>query len=228
MVGAVRSLPPNLSAAKLFVAEDIALHVVDGQCALEDLGRVLRELAALSGVFRVEFGPLGDALQAEAAVRGAGLPALRNRSARGSQLAREQPDRWQPGGELAVECGEPSVALVVRTHGLGHRRSAVLDALRGGRAFADVGVFDVGSRDAAVVETTDIARAPLLRTLAVLEIEAKRYGGTVAAATLISRLPLAALLGTLAARMPLAVAPAQVLETHLTGGDFDAANASDG
>ena len=60
-----------------------------------------------------------------------------------------------------------------------------------------------------LLQCSDGAKSPLHRALALLDIEAKRYGGSVGRATALSLLPLSDLLGTLGARMPLNAAASQ-------------------
>ena len=66
-----------------------------------------------------------------------------------------------------------------------------------------------------VLECSDAAKSPPARGIELLEIEAARWGGAVAAVKLLSHIPLAALAGTLAVRMHLPVAQSQIIETHL-------------
>ena len=66
-----------------------------------------------------------------------------------------------------------------------------------------------------LLECSDAAKSPVSRALTLIDVETARYGGTVGTVCALSYLPLTSLLGTLAARMPLPVDAAQIIETHL-------------
>lgn len=124
---------------------------------------------------------------------------------------------------VIIECGPPTVLLAVCVEGV--PASAVEDICRavGG---ADTGLADVRACPHAsarsgepiiVLELFDGRSSSLARCMALLEVEARRCGGHVAKARLLSHVPLDWLLGTLDARLGLSIAPRQVLETHLPG-----------
>ena len=120
------------------------------------------------------------------------------------------------------ECiGLPTIVAKARLegvpeHGLLRACAAVGGAESG---FADVGAYPaVSAADGAsvvVLEFGNLARSPIHRTLAVLDIEARRFGGHLGQAALLSHVPLDALLDVLNVETGLAASPAQVLETHL-------------
>jgi hypothetical protein len=123
----------------------------------------------------------------------------------------------------AVEVGKPTVLLKARLegvpeHGLIRACAAVGGAESG---FAEVGAYAaVSAADGAsvvVLEFGDVARTPISRVLAVLDIEARRYGGCLGQTALLSHVPLNALLATLASNTGLLATQTQVLETHLPG-----------
>jgi hypothetical protein len=122
---------------------------------------------------------------------------------------------------VAIEVGKPTVLLKARLesvpeHGLLRACAAVGGAESG---FSDVGAYPaVSSADGssvAILEFGDVGRSPMHRTLTVLDIEAVRYGGHLGQVTLLSHVPLDALLDVLAVRTGLRATPSQVLETHL-------------
>jgi hypothetical protein len=122
---------------------------------------------------------------------------------------------------VAIELTRPTLVLKARLddvpeHGLVQACAAVGGADSG---FAEVGAYPaVSAADGAsvvVLEFGDVARSPMRRTLDVLDIEARRFGGRLGSTALLSHVPLDALLDTLAAQTGLAAAPAHVLETHL-------------
>ena len=122
---------------------------------------------------------------------------------------------------VAIELTRPTLVLKARLddvpeHGLVRACAAVGG---GDSGFAEVGAYPaVSAADGAsvvVLEFGDVARSPIRRTLDVLDIEARRFGGRLGATALLSHVPLDALLDTLAVETGLAAAPAHVLETHL-------------
>jgi len=125
---------------------------------------------------------------------------------------------------VAIETGAPTIILKARLddvpdHGLVRACAAVGGAESG---FADVGAYAAASEadgaSVVVLEYGDLKRAPLHRALALLDVEARRYGGRLGAAALLSHVPLDALLGVLAAQLGLHAHAGQVLETHLALG----------
>jgi len=121
----------------------------------------------------------------------------------------------------SIEVGAPTVLVKARLdgvpeHGLVRACAAVGGAESG---FADVGAYAaVSVADGAsvvVLEFGELKRAPIVRALDVLDIEARRYGGALGQTALLSHVPLGALLDTLRARTGLSAGPAHVLETHL-------------
>jgi hypothetical protein len=122
---------------------------------------------------------------------------------------------------VALEIGAPTVLVKARLdaipeHGLDGARVAVGGGESG---FADVGAYaGVSAADGASVvalEFSDLKRSPIHRTLTVLDIECQRYGGRLGQVSLLSHVPLGALLDVLAARTGLHAGASQVLETHL-------------
>jgi hypothetical protein len=122
---------------------------------------------------------------------------------------------------VAIEIGKPTVLVKARLdavpeHGLLAACAAVGGAESG---FADVGAYAAVSAadgtSVVILEFSDLSRSPLHRTLAVLDIEAARYGGRLGQVGLLSHVPLRALLDVLAARTALNATAAHVLETHL-------------
>jgi glutamate formiminotransferase len=85
--------------------------------------------------------------------------------------------------------------------------------------FADVGAYPaVSAADGAsvvVLEFGNLKRSPLSRSLAVLDIEALRFGGRLGQTTILSHVPLDALLDVLKFNTGLDASTTQVLETHL-------------
>lgn len=122
---------------------------------------------------------------------------------------------------VALELTRPTLVLKARLedvpeHGLVKACAAVGGAESG---FSEVGAYAaVSAADGAsvvVLEFGDVAKSPIVRTLAVLDIEARRYGGRLGMTALLSHVPLDALLDTLSLETGLNATPAQVLETHL-------------
>jgi hypothetical protein len=122
---------------------------------------------------------------------------------------------------VAIEVGAPTIILKARLDAVPDHALIRMCAAVGGAdsGFADVGAYAAASEaDGAsivVLEYGDLKRAPLHRALALLDVEARRYGGRLGAAALLSHVPLDALLGVLAAHTGLEARRAQVLETHL-------------
>lgn len=122
---------------------------------------------------------------------------------------------------VAIEIGLPTILAKARLdavpeHGLLRACAAVGGAESG---FADVGAYAaVSAADGAsvvVLEFGNPKRSPLHRTLAVLDIEAQRFGGRLGQAAVLSHVPLDALLDALKANIGLNATSLQVLETHL-------------
>jgi hypothetical protein len=122
---------------------------------------------------------------------------------------------------VAIEVGPPTILAKARLeavpeHGLLQACAAVGGAESG---FAEVGAYPAVSAadgvSVVVLEFGNVARSPIHRTLAVLDIEARRFGGRLGQAALLSHVPLDALLDVLKMETGLAASPAQVLETHL-------------
>lgn len=122
---------------------------------------------------------------------------------------------------VAIEIGAPTVILKVRLSAVPDDALVRMCAAVGGAesGFGDVGAYAAASEadgtSIVVLEYGDLKRAPLHRALALLDIEARRYGGRLGATALLSHVPLDALLGVLAAHTGLAAQRGQVLETHL-------------
>jgi hypothetical protein len=123
---------------------------------------------------------------------------------------------------VALEFGAPTVILKVRLDDVPDDGMLRACAAVGGAesGFADVAAYGAASAadgaSVVVLEYGDLRRAPLHRSLAVLDVEARRFGGRLGQASLLSHVPLDALLDVLTARMGLAAVRSQVLETHLT------------
>lgn len=122
---------------------------------------------------------------------------------------------------VAIEAGVATVILKARLEGVPeHGLVAACAAVGGGDSgFAEVAAYPaVSPADGAsvvVLEFSDLTRSPLQRTLAVLDIEARRFGGRLGQTALLSHIPLDALLHVLRSETGLAATRAQVLETHL-------------
>ncbi|HEY5094488.1 MAG TPA: hypothetical protein VII69_05130 [Candidatus Eremiobacteraceae bacterium] len=122
---------------------------------------------------------------------------------------------------VAIEVGAPTVILKARLEAVPDEALVRMCAAVGGAdsGFSDVGAYAAASEadgtSVVVLEYGDLKRAPLHRALAVLDIEARRYGGRLGAAALLSHVPLDALLGVLNANIGLNAQRGQVLETHL-------------
>ncbi|MBC5824636.1 MAG: hypothetical protein GIW99_07080 [Candidatus Eremiobacteraeota bacterium] len=141
-------------------------------------------------------------------------------------LAVGQTSPMLPFGEaachgVAVEVGAPSVLFKVRLENLpeeGLLRAC--NAVSGPESgFIDVAAYPAASAAdgtaTVAMEFGDGSRSLLSRGLAVLEIEAQRYGGRLGQAALLSHVPLESLLAVLRARTGLSAHTGQVLETHL-------------
>ena len=140
--------------------------------------------------------------------------SVRQPQAFGAQSATT--DRWAlvefgtPTQLLKVELnGVPVDALSRLCHAVGDERGGLL------HIGAYPGISQRSGQPLIVLECSDSAKSPLHRALSILDIETTRYGGAVGRTVALSFLPLAGLLRTLAARMPLDASPNQVIETHL-------------
>lgn len=121
----------------------------------------------------------------------------------------------------ALEFGAPLITLRAALHGVpADALARICDAVGNARG----GLLHIGAAAAIglksgtallVLACSDAAKSALHRALELIDIEAQRYGGSLGATALLSSVPLAVLLQTLAARMPLDAKPAQVIETHL-------------
>ena len=122
---------------------------------------------------------------------------------------------------VAIEVGAPTVIIKARLEGVPeHGLIAACAAVGGGESgFAEVAAYPaVSPADGAsvvVLEFGNLTRSPIQRTLAVLDIEARRFGGRLGQTALLSHVPLDALLNVLRAETGLVATAAQVLETHL-------------
>jgi hypothetical protein len=122
---------------------------------------------------------------------------------------------------VAIEIGAPTVILKARLDAVPDEAMVRMCAAVGGAdsGFGDVGAYAAASEadgtSVVVLEYGDLKRAPLHRALSLLDVEARRYGGRLGAAALLSHVPLDALLGVLAANTGLNAQRGQVLETHL-------------
>jgi hypothetical protein len=161
---------------------------------------VLRDVPASQWVARAPIGLELDGLRARGSAR---VP-----QATGSRIA-----VFEFGGPtqlLKVELASvPADALVKICRATGSEAAGLLH----------IGAYPGISRRTGspfvLLQCSDGAKSPLHRALALLDIEAQRYGGGVGRTTALSLLPLTELLGTLAARMPLNAVATQVIETHL-------------
>lgn len=122
---------------------------------------------------------------------------------------------------VAIEVGPPTILAKARLEGVPEHGLIKACAAIGGAdsGFAEVGAYPgVSAGDGAsvvVLEFGNVARSPIHRALAVLDIEARRYGGHLGQTALLSHIPLDALLEVLRAETGLSATRAQVLETHL-------------
>jgi hypothetical protein len=135
-----------------------------------------------------------------------------------------EPTHPRPGSRdrvVSLEFGGPTIAMKVSLHGVpatAVRR--ICDATgSAGAGLAHIGAYPaisvVSGEPVIVLECSDPHKSPLHRALAIIDIEAARYGGSLGATTLLSHMPLSALLDTLSAKMGLAAQPTQIIETHL-------------
>ncbi|MDQ6766938.1 MAG: hypothetical protein M3Z41_03930 [Candidatus Eremiobacteraeota bacterium] len=125
---------------------------------------------------------------------------------------------------VAIEVGAPTVIAKATLLGLNGAQMKTVAAATGG---PDSGLIEVGAypirlaRDGTavfVLELSDVKRAPLHRVLAVLEIEARRFGARLGLGALLSNAPLDVFLSALSMHMGLKVTRDQVIETHLASG----------
>ena len=121
----------------------------------------------------------------------------------------------------ALEFGDPLITMRIALHGV---PPEALARLRDAAGSERGGLLHVGAAPAIdarngspllVLSCSDHVKSPLHRALELIDIEARRYGGAVGAAALLSRVPLSALLETLAGRIALDAKPSQVIETKL-------------
>jgi hypothetical protein len=126
---------------------------------------------------------------------------------------------------VAIEVGTPTVIAKARLVGaLSQSQMKSIAAATGGpdSGLTEVGAYPIAvTRDGAavfVLELSDVKRAPLHRALALLDIEARRFGARLGLGNLLSNAPLELFLDTLAMHMGLEVARRQVIETHLPTG----------
>jgi hypothetical protein len=130
-----------------------------------------------------------------------------------------RPQSHFPG--VSLEFGAPTMLLKVGLHAVPasalRRLCDAVGSARGG--LTHLGAYpaiSVANGDPVIVlECSDPVKSPPARGIELLEIETALYGGTVGQAVLLSHIPLAALLGTLAARLHLPVEPSQIIETHV-------------
>ncbi len=143
----------------------------------------------------------------------------------GFAIARTDAAHRRPGARnrgVVVEFGAPTIWLKASLHGVPPEAlSRICDATGGPRGgLLHIGAYPgISARSGApflLIECSDVAKSPLTRALEIVDIEAARYGGSVGETVLLSHIPLDALLGILAARMPLPAMPSQVIETHIT------------
>lgn len=122
---------------------------------------------------------------------------------------------------VSLELGTPTVLAKARLEGVSEHGLVQACAAVGGAdsGFAEVGAYPaVSAADGAsvvVLEFGHVVRSPMHRAFAVLDIEARRFGGRLGQAAILSHVPLGALLDALKAETGLSASPAQVLETHL-------------
>ena len=125
------------------------------------------------------------------------------------------------GRGASLEFGAPTMLMKVSLHGVPpsvlRRMCDAVGTSRGGLLHlgANPAISVATGEPLLVIECSDAVKSPPARGIALLSIEAARYGGAVGAATLLSHIPLDALRGALAENMQLAVEPAQIIETHV-------------
>jgi hypothetical protein len=105
--------------------------------------------------------------------------------------------------------GMPSSALARICHAVGDAHGGLL------HIGAYPGISSRTGEPLLLLECSDVVKSPLHRALDLIDIECARYGSSVGPAVVLSYIPLAALTGTLAARMGLNTQPAQIIETRL-------------
>ena len=125
---------------------------------------------------------------------------------------------------LAIEAGGQTTIVKVKLTGSLDASRASNDRFGGGwngNGFSEVAAYPLGNRKDAsailILELGDLRRSPLHRALAVIEIEAKRFGASLGLGALLSNAPLALFTDALKMHMGLAVDRGQVIETHLPG-----------
>ncbi len=125
---------------------------------------------------------------------------------------------------LAIEAGgQTTIVKVKLTGSLDASALQAIASAAGGteNGFSGVAAYPLGNRKDAsailVLELGDLRRSPLHRALAVIEIEAKRFGASLGLGALLSNAPLALFTDALKMHMGLAVDRGQVIETHLPG-----------
>jgi len=125
---------------------------------------------------------------------------------------------------LAIEAGGQTTIVKVKLTGSldASALQAIASAVGGTEnGFSEVAAYPLGNRKDAsailVLELGDLRRSPLHRALAVIEIEAKRFGASLGLGALLSNAPLALFTDALKMHMGLVVDRGQVIETHLPG-----------
>lgn len=126
---------------------------------------------------------------------------------------------------VSIEVGTPTVIAKARlVGGLTQSQMKSIAAATGGAesGLSEVGLYPITvARDGAavfVLELSDVKRVPLHRALALLDIEARRFGARLGLGSLLSNAPLELFLDALAMHMGLDVTRRQVIETHLPSG----------
>jgi hypothetical protein len=125
------------------------------------------------------------------------------------------------GRGVSLEFGAPTIAMKVGLHGVPARAlRRMCDAVGSPRG----GLLHIGATPAIsiatgeplmLIECSDTLKSPPARGVALLAIEAARYGGAVGEARLLSHVTLDVLLGALAENMQLPVEPAQIIDTRV-------------
>ena len=125
---------------------------------------------------------------------------------------------------LAIEAGGQTTIVKVKLTGSldGSALQTIASAVGGtGSGFSEIAAYPIGNRKDAssilILELWDLKRSPLHRALAVIEIEAKRFGASLGLGALLSNGPLALFTDALKMHMGLTVDRGQVIETHLPG-----------